>query len=273
MTKICLALIHNHNKERYEYISQELHGLKDWLTDRQVEVELLEVAYQPPITPHSRSVAFLRDAIQQLIVYKWATYLCLRPSLLSSIDEFLRLVSRNGRYAAGGAWRRSTAIEMILTDKHLRAWAAFLDMDSDYLICFEDDAVFTNDSKQQLGDLLEHLSHRKSDRNIYVNLAGGCSLDSLRVDKLQSGQDGSFRHYRKPVTNTACVYLMSVSLVAHFHKALIYSPWFRLIGADWMLNALFMQLELEGEDCACMHAEPPFFKHGSTTGEYLSLIR
>jgi GR25 family glycosyltransferase involved in LPS biosynthesis len=218
-------------------------------------------------------MAFLRDSIYHVIGFNWATYRFLKPSFLFYVATFLRKVCKSGRYAAGGAWRRSSVIEVAVTDKHIRAWAAFLDIDSDYLVVFEDDAVFTIDSKQLLSDLLEQLSQGQSGRNIYVDLAGGCPLDSLKIDLLQSDQDRSFRHYQKPVTNTACGYLMSNSLVVQFHKVLTRKPWLRLIGVDWMMNALFVNLERDGADCACMHAEPTFFKHGSTTGEYVPWAR
>lgn len=162
---------------------------------------------------------------------------------------------------------------MMVTDKHIRAWAAFLDAGGDFLICFEDDAVFKEDSIQRVADLLGTLAHKDPSSLVYVDLAGGCRLEELRIDKLESRRDASFRYYCKPVTNTACAYLLSRPLVAHFHDTLTRRPWLRLIGVDWMMNKLLMLIEKGGIQCHCMHADPTIFKHGSTTGEYAPWTR
>lgn len=164
---------------------------------------------------------------------------------------------------------------MVLTDKHIRAWATFLDTDADFLLCFEDDAVFKDDSVQRLAGLLDRLVRKNPHGShlVYVDLAGGLSREALRVDELQTGKDDSFRYYRKPVTNTTCVYLMSRSLVSVFHEMLTRRPWLRVIGIDWMINALFMLMEKANLQCECMHADPTIFRHGSVTGEYMSSTR
>ena len=161
---------------------------------------------------------------------------------------------------------------MVLTDKHIRAWAAFLETGGDFLICFEDDAMFKDDSNQRVADLLDTLSRKNCDTPIYVDLAGGCELDELKIGNLETGRDASFRFYSKPVTNTACAYLMSRSLVTSFYEIVTRRPWLRLIGADWMINKLLMLMESDGVTCDCMHAEPTIFKHGSATGEYQSMF-
>jgi GR25 family glycosyltransferase involved in LPS biosynthesis len=163
---------------------------------------------------------------------------------------------------------------MAVTDKHIRAWATFLDTNADFLILFEADLVFKDDSNQRLENLLDKLVREKSDRLLYVDLAGGCSTEALKIGKLQIGKDATFLHYSKPVTNTACAYLLSRSLASTFFKVLIRRPWFRIIGVDWMMNALFMRMEKEAANfVVCMHAEPTIFKHGSTTGEYMPWVR
>jgi hypothetical protein len=273
MNKVFIALIHNRNTERNAKIIPALTELQSWLVGLQFDVNLIDVAYQPEIRPHSRSIAFLRDVIYQVTALNWQRYCGVRPLLLRHIVALLRKIFKIGRYATAGGWRRSSAIEMTVTDKHIRAWSDFLEKDHDFLICFEDDAVFTDDSKCRLANLLEKLVKDKSDRMVYVDLAGGCSVDALRIDKLQASQDELYRYYRKPVTNTACVYLMSSSLVAHFHGTLVRRPWLRMIGVDWMMNALLMRLEKDGQSCFCIHTEPTFFKHGSFTGEYMPWSR
>lgn len=135
----------------------------------------------------------------------------------------MRKILTSGRYSERGDWRRSSAIETVVTDKHIRAWAAFLETGADFLICFEDDAVFRSDSTQRLTDPLNIL-HPKYQKAIYVDLVGGCTNDALQTDMLQTSHDAAFRHYRKPVKNTACVYLISRPLVATFYDTPIRRP-------------------------------------------------
>jgi GR25 family glycosyltransferase involved in LPS biosynthesis len=183
-----------------------------------------------------------------------------------------RFVWRSTKKYSRGAdsWKRNSCIEMFVSDKHIRAWTAFLEKGSDCLICFEDDAVFRSDSIQRLMALLDELSPSQLDRPLYVDLAGGCSLDALSIQNLEESWDGSFRRYSKPVTNTACAYLLSKPLVAMFVETITRRPWVRLIGIDWMMNKLLMHIADEGVQCACMHSDPTIFKHGTTTGEFVS---
>lgn len=273
MIKICLALVHNHDKKRIDYIISELRGLKELLENENFIVELIQVAYQSEITPHGRAMSFFRDVIYQLVGFKWAVYRRQKYSFMLFAANLIRLLLRGGRYSVRSSWRRSSAIEVAVTDKHIRAWSLFLDLNSDFLIVFEDDAVFNTDSKLKFCDLLKKIIQEKSERSIYVDLAGGCKLESLKIDRLLLGKDELFRYYQKPVTNTACSYLINKSLATQFYQVLTRQPWLRLIGVDWMMNALFMNLVCADLDCICMHAEPTIFKHGSTTGEYLPWTR
>lgn len=268
-SKVSIALIHNNNNQRNVDLRPRLAELMAGLSSSSIRVAI-EVAYQPLVKRHGFPMAFLRDVIYQILDRDWLRYRHLKPPFLPRhVVSFLRRTIRAG-YFAGGGWRRSSAIEMIVTDKHIRAWATFLDTDADFLICFEDDAVFGDDSILRITNLLDTLAHKNPSGLVYVDLAGGCRLEELKIDKLESGRDASFRYYSKPVTNTACAYLMSRPLVACFHDKLIRRPWLRLIGIDWMMNKLFMCIEKAGVQCDCMHADPTILKHGSTTGEFVS---
>lgn len=99
---------------------------------------------------------------------------------------------------------------------------------------------------------------------------GGCSLADLMIARLETRHDGNYRHYQKPVTNTACAYLISRELVIKFNAILTRKPWLRLIGIDWMINSLFISMGKEVSSVVCMHADPTIFKHGTKTGEYIS---
>lgn len=162
---------------------------------------------------------------------------------------------------------RNSAIELAVTDKHIRAWDRFLDSDADLLICFEDDAIFKESSAAGLSDVLAAIAHLKPQELLYVDLAGGMPVSALRIAALEDRKEGSFTYYKKPVTNTACAYLLNRSTAGLFRSILSKSPNLRLFGIDWLMNALFIELEKQGMKTLCFHADPTVFNHGSTTGE------
>lgn len=266
---VCLALIHNNNAGRNSYIRPFLNALRTRLLERFAIIEA-EVSNQPEIKAHRLPMALLRDSIYQLLIRQWCRYRLIRPQFfLFHAPRFL--LKSISKYSRGQEiWKKNSSIEMVITDKHIRVWTAFLETSGDFLICFEDDAVFKDDSIQRVGDLLETLFERNSESLIYIDLAGGCQLEELQIGRIEKSREFCFRHYSKPVTNTACVYLMSRPLVAAFHEMIIRNPWFRLIGIDWMMNKLFIELVKDGVKCDCIHADPTIFRHGTTTGEYVS---
>jgi hypothetical protein len=272
---ICLALIHNNDTDRNAYIQPALQQLRARLSQN-FTTKILEVSVQPKIKPQSTLMIFLRDVLYRSLDREWSRYRLLKVRLLP-LDVLSFMVSSFRKYAF--SWgeksflvslKRNGFVETLITDKHIRVWNGFLESCADFLICFEDDAVFKDESSQRVYELLDNLSRRSLNRQIYVDLAGGCEHGDLKVDNLEMGKDASFRFYRKPVTNTACSYLMSRPLVSIFIEKLIRRPWLRLIGVDWLMNKLFIIATNDGAECACMHASPTIFNHGSFTGEYVS---
>ena len=270
---VCVALIHNNNVLRNAYIRPHLKKLLGGM-EPHIVAEKIEVSFQPEIRPHSTAMAFMRDLMYRKLNREWHRYRLLRPrALLRDVVVFLKesyikyVVERE---RIGDPWKESSAIEVMVTEKHLRAWGRFLDTDADFLICFEDDAVFKDDSVQKLNNLLNTLAEDYPNRSCYIDMRGGCQLNDLVIDRLEENQDESYRYYSKAVTNTACAYLMSRQLVATFHVILTRRPWLRLIGIDWMMNSLFIRMANKGVECFCMHADPTIVKHGTTTGEYVS---
>ena len=266
---VCIALIHNQNNQRNAYIQPLLNDLKTKLIEHFSAIEI-EISSQPEIKPHSLRMAFLRDAMYQALDREWCRYRRIRPQRLPLQAPRLLLKSLKKYSHAEDSWRRNSRVETIITDKHVRAWSAFLETGCHFLICFEDDAVFKNDSVQRVTEMLHMLFEAGIDTPVYIDLAGGCKLEQLKIDHLETGREASFRHYSKPVTNTACAYLISRPLATIFQESITRRPWLRLIGIDWMMNKLFMQMASDGVECRCMHADPTIFNHGTTTGEYIS---
>jgi hypothetical protein len=270
---VLIALIHNNDVQRNAYIRPQLEKMAVALGGA-CRAETMEFSFQPRIKSHSIGMAFMRDAMYRRLHREWHHYRLLKPvPLVRDIAGFLKgsfikwIVERD---STGASWQRNSAIEVTVTEKHIRAWGRFLDSGADFLICFEDDAVFREDSVPRIESLLRLVGQGNLDARIYVDLAGGCKLEQLRIDNLESSHDAGFKFYSKPVTNTACAYFMSRELVIAFHSVLTRKPWLRLIGIDWMMNSLFIKIEHDGIECVCMHATPTIIKHGTTTGEYVS---
>jgi hypothetical protein len=272
---LVLALVHNNNEARNCYIRPSLEALSQEI-GHDYDVKKIEVSFQDAIIPHSFWMAFTRDLIYFKLSCQWHLYCLLNPfrSLLELMGLFKRSFLKYifSRSTLGRRWVRNSAIEAAVTDKHIRAWTEFLDTNADWLICFEDDAVFKEDSIENVKKLLTQVGSSNGDTYSYFDLAGGCNLNDLRIDKLLERKDNYFRYYTKPVTNTACVYMVNRSLVSKFHGILTRKPWLRLVGIDWMMNSLFVLIGEEHSNWTpvCMHASPTFFKHGTTTGDYVS---
>jgi hypothetical protein len=270
---VCLALIHNDNVLRNAYIRPQLEKLLGGM-EPHIMASKIEASFQPEIRPHSTAMAFMRDVMYRKLDREWHRYRLLQPrALLRDVAGFLK--SSFIKYIVEGdetgeQWKKSSAIEVMVTEKHVRAWGKFLDTDADFLICFEDDAVFKEDSVQKINNLLNKLAENYPGMPCYIDLGGGCRLSDLAIGRLEENQDESYRYYSRPVTNTACAYLMSRQLVVNLHAILTRRLWLRLIGIDWMMNSLFILMANKGVECVCMHAAPAIVKHGTTTGEYVS---
>lgn len=273
---LCVALVHNRNQARNSYIRSYLDRLCNEI-EHVCHVEKIEVSFQGAVEPHGSLMAFFRDLMYFRLGCKWNRYRLL--SYVSTLYNLLGFLKRSlvkyifARQTIGNHWKKNSAIEVAVTDKHIRVWSRFLDTNADWLLCFEDDAIFKNDSINNLEKLFGQLVDVNSYNSIYIDLAGGCDLNDMQIERLLEKQDEYFRYYKKPVTNTTCVYMMNRSLVSEFHRVLTRKPLIRLVGIDWMINNLFIHLNntgLNGRESICMHAAPTFFKHGTKTGDYVS---
>jgi hypothetical protein len=273
INRVCLALIHNNNVLRNAYIRPQLENLLGSMGPH-IVASKIEASFQSEVRPHSTAMVFMRDLMYRKLDRDWHRYRLLQPhALLRDVVGFLKcsfikyIIKRD---ELGEPWKKNSAVEVMVTAKHVRTWGNFLDSDADFLLCFEDDAVFKDDSYQKVNELLKLLAENHRSKPCYIDLGGGCRLSDLIIEHLEEDQDESYRYYSKPVTNTACAYLMSRQLVAIFHTILTRRPWLRLMGIDWMMNSLFISMANDGIECVCMHADPTIVNHGTTTGEYVS---
>jgi hypothetical protein len=271
-TSIYVALVHNNNQVRNDYARAKIESMVS-IMQSDYKVKKIEVSYQSEILPHGYGMAIMRDFIYQYLAFKWRKYRLLKSRILRNGFSFFRsylvkyVINRKG---AADRWKKNSAIEVMVTDKHIRAWSQFLDSDANYLIVFEDDAVFKDDSNLRINQLPVDLTRNFLNRPCYVDLGGGCSLADLMISSLEKHHDENYRYYKKPVTNTTCAYLISRELITQFNAILTRKPWLRLISIDWMINSLFISIGKDVSSVVCMHADPTIFKHGTFTGEYTS---
>jgi hypothetical protein len=274
-TSLCIALIHNNNLLRNSYIKPQLENLTRVLQSK-FTVSEFDVSYQGEINPHRASMAFIRDIIYQNLASKWRKYRLLKSREFFNWIIFLR--TSFVKYILNpncllNQLKRTSSIEMMVTDKHLRAWGRFVDSGADYLMVFEDDAVFKEDSAVRIKELINKLSKKQVDKPCYVDIGGGFELADLMICQLEISQVESYRYYGKPVTNTVCAYLMCRQLASILYTKITKRPWLRMMNSDWLLNSLFINIQEDGVKCLCMHSDPTIVKHGTFAGDYSSSIR
>lgn len=267
--KVCLALIHNNDINRYRYIRSELDNLKKGLS-RKFDVKIIEVKEQPEIENHSLGMTLKRKVFLWKLNREWVKYKKMGPRniFLDLVVLIRRLILT---FINRSKESRRSVVDSYVTGKHLRAWEQFWEMEFDFLICFEDDAVFKKDSVKRLKSFFRGLQANK-EKVAYFDLAGGLSPDVLKVENLKYKKTNGRVYYKKPVTNTGCVYMFNRTSVKIFFFYLLKNPMLRLIGADWLLNKLFI-LSTPKYKYLCYHANPPVFSHGSATGSYTSWLK
>ena len=267
--KVAIALIHNNDKERLTYIKPKIDALITEL-QKEMSINFFEVNYQPELRPVSLKTAFFRDIMYWKLGREWNKYKKTKNNfLLIDFQSIVRNSIKKYFFNKDIAkrWSRACAIEMCVTDKHARAFYSALECRADYVICFEDDAIFVDDSIANVANLLNDLKDRSNGNSVYVDLGGGCGLEDLEISRLEVERNDRFIYYSRPVTNTACCYLANRKQLKNFVYFLTRYPLLRYIGIDWCMNKLFMLQFKGGLKLECFHAYPHFFKHGSVTGE------
>lgn len=272
---IMLCLVHNNNKDRLDAIRPNIELLSSALL-KDYHVERVECGYQPMIISHNLWLCIKRDLIYLNLEREWSKYrLIAMPTGIKHVYRLIRLLLKWIGFKKSIRLRkqRSSAIETIVTDKHIRSWDAFLESKCDFLIVVEDDAFFKSDSIDKLmtGVQLAATSVQK-DVYLHMDFAGGCSISELKISHLLVGKKKGYIEYKKIVTNTACAYLLNRVIVEQFKSSLTRHPSYRLIGVDWMMNKLL--IESDGIlPAKCFHSDPPALDHGSVTGVFQAWVR
>lgn len=267
---VMICLVHNNDKYRLDAIRPNIELLSTTLS-KKYNVEKKEISYQSKITPHNLWLCVAKDLTQRRLERQWCHYrLISPPTLLRHVQYLLALFIKYVGFNKDMRRRiqRSSAIETIVSDKHIRSWNLFNESKCDFIIVFEDDAVFDRNSIDKLIMCMERVSPTsKEDMYLYVDLAGGCSITDLKISNLSLGVLNGIIDYKKPVTNTACGYLVNRVLIERFIYLITKRPSYRLIAVDWMMNKLL--IESDGVlPTQCFHFDPPALEHGSVTGKF-----
>jgi hypothetical protein len=179
-SKIIISLIHNNDTERLSYIKPNINDSIIELK-KKIDVEFYEISWQPNLKPVCLWEGFLRDLIYWKLNREWMRY---RQNLNGYfLFDFLLFVGRmNIKYIfnqdVSKRWLKSCAIEMLVSSKHIKAFAHALEKKADYLLVFEDDAIFKKDSISKLSSLLDNLEANNKIPT-YIELGGGCQFNEL----------------------------------------------------------------------------------------------
>lgn len=284
MSDVSVYVIHNAIEARNNYLFPLAESLPIALASRSVSVK--KIGYQPPLSfAASRRFMFLEQSLYDYAAKASAHYRRMAKARSANRWPPIRAKSmfgmiRNALATAkshDAALVREYQIKLALTDKHVRAFAGFLDGESDFMIIFEDDVVFKEDSVPKLDLLLSKAEETDPSRYIFIDLAGGFRIEQLDVHNLSIGADMEhpFIHYfTKMVGNTTCAYLVNRALIEKLYGVLLQRPELRRVTIGWLLLTLAFLAKADIERYRGLYilTEPTVFDHGTSVGAYQSSI-
>jgi hypothetical protein len=256
--RLAIILIHNNTTVRNNQSYLQIRLLKEALGDRH-EATVFEISYQPTSINITKQ-DFLRRQDLLLDLHKsWDAYRSLTHSIYTQLPANCTNITK-------------ACIEIVLTDKHLRAWDRFIDGDYDWNLVMEDDIIFTMETVPSVCKIIDGLDPKDTHLE-YFDLGGGFPLHALNVSDLISLQDRGTVKFKRPVTNTLCCYLMNRALGTELKRIITARPQYRLLPADWLLNQCFIDLVKAKVHISCTHFFPSIMIHGSMSGFYNSTIQ
>lgn len=262
-----VALIHNNDEKRLALIRPTVAELSTLLG-----ASCKEYSWQPDLTDERLSSARRRSNARYALK-RHNKNLGFRSGSGSSVWArlSLNLLWRHKRFRKQiRTLSRTSDIEQVLTDKHIRAWAEFLDASSDFLIVIEDDAVMSWAGSSKLRQLLLRADLAPSGL-LYMDLAGGFELSQLADARNFVIRDDGLVWTVRPITNTTCAYVLNRSMADALLSELLCDPLLRVLGPGWLLNEL-LQRVYRRSPLDCIHNEQPVYGHGSFLGIHASSI-
>lgn len=165
-------------------------------------------------------------------------------------------------------------INNMLVHKHFQLWNHFLNTDQDFMIVLEDDVLIKNNfnTKVYMDQILDRINI-ESDKIIYIDLAGGLTVDQMKIEKQVNIQSEPLMELNIFASRTTCAYLINKKAVSYFvnvlngnHASLDLYP------IDWIINLIGIIMKKNNEEFLCIHTQPPIFTHGSVDKKFPSTI-
>ena len=266
---VLIGLIHNNDEKRNKIILASIKKLKNYLSQNFL-VDFTSIGFQKKLTLSSSFISFLREIYFLLFHEKnWNQYRLLQQNtLIHNIRHIKYIIFKYLKNKSSFIQRRKkiTAIEINLTDKHIRLLDRFIESGKDYLIVLEDDAILNEDSFTKILNVL-NLSIKHFENNYFcVDLAGGPSFSELKLDNIIIKRSEDIIYLKKPIINTLCACIFNRNLVIDIKEKLLLSPFYRFMQADHMINALLFKLH-NIDNSTYIHFDPPAIEHGSFSGK------
>ena len=271
-SKISIILIHNNDQLRIFNSCSTITKIINALESFNFKCNFKTISFQPVILSSSKIVSTFRLYIYLYLDIIWSKYrkLFKYPNFFKIVYYLFKSIIKSLIPSKNSSWKRKSSIEVYLTAKHIRAWEDFVDSDSDFLLVCEDDIGHTEHSLSKMCNLMNEIYSFKEP--LYIDIAGGLPIEALKVKNLISEVINDKIIFSRPVTNTACCYLINKSFIKIALTLIIERPYLRYIGADWLINYLFIEMCNKGVSVYCEHYFPPILSHGTFMGHYKSSI-
>jgi hypothetical protein len=274
---ILAALIHHEVPERAinrERLRHLIAGL---------DLRLIEIIDQPEIHVEQLDMCFRFTIFRRQLLQSVsdAVFQCFskRDSFLTAIRRFLAELRRSFQWFFTASSDvvlsayRAALIESVLVDKHVSAWAKAVDLNSDWLLVLEDDALIDEETEGRLRHFFVHeLDSVRRNILVYCDLAGGYDPRLLLPKDVSLGPymgSWTLSHVR---TNTICSYLVSRPLLSCWLTMIRRYPLLRQLPADHLINVASILSNRCRAACICLHWPKPFFRHGSFLDGFTSTV-
>ena len=269
---ILIGLIHNSNKKRNELIFPSINELTNYLS-KFFLVGNAKIGSQSKLIFFSSLFSFLRE-MYFLFFHEneWNKYRLLKSKTIIHKLKFTRYaITRyiKNQFSYREKIKRITAIEINLTDKHIRLLDKFIESGEDYLIVLEDDAILNANSFSKIMNAINLSIDDVDNTFVCIDLAGGPPFSDLKLDKIIKNKLEDIIYLEKPIINTLCACIFNRNLVIRIKEKLLLKPLYRYMQADHMINNVLFDIYHTGNsNSTFIHYDPPAIEHGSYTNKF-----
>lgn len=269
---ILIGLIHNNNPKRNELIFPSINKLTNYLS-KSFFVSNAKIVSQSKLIFFSSLFSFLRE-MYFLFFHenKWNKYRLLKSKSIIHKLKFTRYaITRyiKNQFSYREKKKRITAIEINLTDKHIRLLDKFIESGEDYLIVLEDDAILNVNSFSKIMNVINLSIDDVDNTFVCIDLAGGPPFSDLQLDKIIKNKLDDIIYLEKPIINTLCACIFNRNLVLRIKEKLLLKPLYRYMQADHMINNILFEIYYaKNPNSIFIHYDPPAIEHGSFTKKF-----